>query len=237
MEPNSNRVGLRAAATLLLVLVAASAAAQGRGNAFGKGRQTPPPTVASSAGGTSSGVINVGAREFGAWLDDATLANPSSGWASIGVGRYFSPVGHQTDVPSFDGAVGLTRRVQFGMTVPYSRFSALDGTTASGRGDVYLTSKIALGDVRNRTRRGTFAITPLLEVLSYPDPLTGKRAFWALPVNAETRMASFRLYGSTGYFSRGVLFGGGAMEVPATERLVTTAALTSGPIAQAGRSR
>jgi len=226
VEPNNRRVGLTAAATLLLVFVAASAAAQGRGNAIGKGRQTPPPTVAPTAGGASSGVINVGAREFGAWLDDATLADPGSGWASIGLARYFSPVGHQTDVPSFDGAVGWTRRVQLGMTVPYSRFSALDGATASGRGDVYLTSKIALGDVRDRARRRTFAITPLIEVLSNPDPLTGKRAFWALPVSAETRAKSFRLYGSTGYFSRGVLFGGGAMEVPATERLVATAALT-----------
>jgi len=145
---------------------------------------------------------------------------------AVSLGSYFSPVGRQTDFPSVDGAFGWTNRVQVGLTVPYSRFQTIDGQTVSGRGDIYLSSKISLWD---RTAAGSgkaVAITPLLEVLSEPDPFKGGRLFWAIPISGEVRRSGYRLYGSGGYFSRGVLFGGGALEVPLNERLVTTAALT-----------
>jgi hypothetical protein len=170
--------------------------------------------------------VHAGVREFGAWLDDATLANPRSGWIAVSLGHYFSTTGHQTDFPVLDGAIGWTPRVQLGLTVPYSRFNAVDGGSASGRGDVYLSAKVLLRDRTNRPRGTAFAMTPLIEVLSAPDPIDGGRLFWALPVSGEIRLPDFRLYGSGGYFSRGVVFGGGAIEVPATDRLTTTVALT-----------
>jgi hypothetical protein len=38
------------------------------------------------------------------------------------------------------------------------------------------------------------------------------RVHWALPVSAEFRATPVRVYGSTGYFSRGAVFGAGAVE-------------------------
>ena len=54
------------------------------------------------------------------------------------------------------------------------------------------------------------AISPLVEVLS-ADAGDG-RVHFALPVSVELRRAPFRVYGSGGYFTRGAVFGGGALE-------------------------
>ena len=222
------RIRLLAVAVVLIALTATPALAQGRGNAFGKGRQKTPSTSTSVTSTETGGAIpagGLGVREFGTWLDDATLADPRSGWLAVSVGRYHSTGGHQVDFPVIDTAVGWTDRVQLGLTVPYSHVSALDGTHASGRGDVYLAAKILLLD-RLSTNGTALAITPLVEVLSDPDPLKGGRHFWGLPVSGEVRASSFRVYGAGGYFSRGVVFGSGAVEVPLTDRLVTTTALS-----------
>jgi len=246
VETNKVRGCLTAAGVLLALVLATPAAAQGRGNAFGKGRQVPiSPTVTTPDSSSASGA-GIGIRQFGTWLDDATLGDPGTGWVAMSLGSYFSPVGHQTDFPVLDGAYGLTRKVQFGATVPYSRFSAADGGgTASGRGDVYLSAKVGLFDDTAKSGMA-LAITPLVEILSNPDPVDGGRFSWALPVSTEVRMENFRLYGSGGYFSRGAVFGGGAVEVPATDRLVATTALVwtrslvADPVADAlglGKSR
>jgi hypothetical protein len=219
-------------------MAAAPAAAQGRGNGLGKGRHEPSAIV-PAGGDTSASGAPSGGREFGTWLDDATLADPGSGWIAVSLGSYFSPAGRQTDFPSLDGAFGWTDRIQFGMTVPYSRFRTVDGQTISGRGDVYLSSKLSIWDHTANSSGKAIAMTPLIEVLSEPDPVDGGRLFWAFPVSGEIRRSGYRIYGSGGYFSRGVFFGGGALEIPASERLITTTALTwtrslaSDPVADA----
>jgi hypothetical protein len=170
-------------------------------------------------------VAATGFREFGSWLDDATLVDPGGGWLSFALGHYRSPGSHQTDFPVTDAALGVERRLQLGVTVPYSHYGFPDGEGASGRGDVYLNAKIGLRDPATSGGRG-LALTPIVEILSEPDPVHGGRVFWGLPLSGELRASSFRLYGSTGYFSRHVLFASGAIEKPATDRVVITGALT-----------
>lgn len=212
---------------LIAVLTAAPVAAQGRGNGAGKGRKTPiaaEPSVATDAAGTA--IATGGFREFGSWLDDASIVDPGAGWFSVAFGHYRSPGSHQTDFPVADAAIGVNRRLQLGVTLPYSHYGFPDGNGASGRGDVYFNAKIPLKDPATGPEHRGFALTPMLEILSEPDPIHGGRVFWGVPISAEVRAERARLYGSTGYFSRGVFFGSGAIELPATDRIITTAALT-----------
>jgi hypothetical protein len=49
---------------------------------------------------------------------------------------------------------------------------------------------------------------------------------YALPVSVEVRRHPFRVFGSTGYFSRGSIFAGGALEWSAPSGYVVTGAVT-----------
>jgi hypothetical protein len=213
---------------VILAAVAHPAAAQGHGNGAGKGRKTPTAaeTSGTSASTTGAPVITGGVREFGTWLDDASIVDPGGGWLSIAFGHYNSPGSHQTDFPVADAAFGVNRRLQIGMTLPYSHYGFPDGNGASGRGDVYLNAKIPLSDPGTARDHRGLAMTPMIEILSEPDPIHGGRVFWGVPISAEMRVDRARLYGSTGYFSRGVFFGSGALEFPAARRVIATAALT-----------
>lgn len=206
-----------AIATAILALAAAPAAAQGKGRGLSRGRgSTAAPSSSSSL---------VGVRQFGSWLDDASVVEPAHGFASISLGHYRSLGGRQTDFPIVDAAIGMTPRVQLGLSVPYHRLSFADGTRASGLGDVYLNAKVSVIDPAERQDGFGVAVSPLIEVLSDADPVSGKRFFWGAPVSVEWRQARYRVYGSTGYFSRGAMFGSGAVEVPVTQRLVATGVL------------
>ncbi len=215
-----------AAALAIIVLAAAPAAAQGNGNghAFGryKNQSTPPPST--SAPQAVAAPI-VGLRQFGSWLDDASLVEPSHGFASLSIGHYRSLLGRQTDFPIVDGAFGLTPRVQVGVSVPYYRLAFNDGTRITGLGDVYLSTKVSIVSPENTKNRIGLALSPVVEILGDPDPIKNTRLFWGLPVNVEVRRKGYRLYGSGGYFSRGALFGSGAVEVPLHERVIATGVL------------
>ena len=216
-----------AAALAIIVLAAAPAAAQGNGNGHALGRykhKSNPPPSTTTASSAEAGPF-VGVRQFGSWLDDASLVEPSHGYASISIGHYRSLGGRQTDFPIVDGAFGLTPRLQVGVSVPYYRLAFNDGTRISGLGDVYLSTKVSLIAPENTERRIGLALSPVLEVLGDPDPIKNTRMFWGLPVNVEWRRDRYRVYGSGGYFSRGALFGSGALEVPLHERVIVTGVL------------
>ena len=220
-----------AAILAIVVLTAAPAAAQGNGNGHALGRlkhkSNPPPSSSSpsSTAPAAEAVPIVGVRQFGSWLDDASLVEPAHGYASISIGHYRSLGGRQTDFPIVDGAFGLTPRLQVGVSVPYYRLTFNDGTRISGLGDVYLSTKVSIVAPENTERRIGLALSPVLEVLGDPDPVTNARMFWGLPVNVELRRDHYRVYGSGGYFSRGALFGSGAFEVPVHERVIVTGVL------------
>jgi hypothetical protein len=206
----------------IALLVPALAAAQGRANGYGRGRGGPSTTgSAAPAVSTADG----GFRQFGSWLDDASLLEPGMGWTAVSLGHFRSSWTRQTDFPVMDVGFGLTSRLQAGITIPYYQLSFVDGTHASGFGDLYLSAKVSLANPETQRAGWGLAVTPLVEILDTADA-GGGRVSWAAPFTTELRTDRFRVFGSAGYFSRGAFFGGGALEAPVSDRVVLTTAFT-----------
>lgn len=211
----------------------AAAQAKGHGNAFGhaKGSSSAGAAAAASsvaspaaADGGTGPAPETGVRNFGAWLDDASVLAPRGGFTSFSVGYWRLASFTEVDAPSFDVAFGLTKRVQAGASVPVYHASAPGAPAVRGVGDLYLSSKIQLRE----PAAGTFgfAVVPLIQVLS-AEPVSGTgRVSWAVPVSLEYQGTGWRAYGSTGYFSRGSLFASGAIEVPIANRTWVTGTLS-----------
>jgi hypothetical protein len=217
-------------------LLASPAAAQGknRGNAFGhaKGAPSAPSSTAASgsAAAAESGATpypGTGVRNFGAWLDDASVMTPGNGSTSFSAGYWRMQSFSEIDAPSFDVAVGLTKRIQAGASVPVYHASAPGAPAVRGLGDLYLSSKIQLRDpAAGKTPTFGLALIPLIQVLSAaPSPDAG-RIGWALPLAIEVQRTGWRAYGSTGYFSRGSLFASGAIEAAVADRIWVTGTLS-----------
>lgn len=217
----------------LCALLAQSAAAQGRGNAFGHAKgsasagaaaSASSPGSPSAADGGAGPAPDTGVRNFGAWLDDASVLAPGGGFTSFSVGYWRLASFTEVDAPSFDVAFGLTKRVQAGVSVPVYHASAAGAPAVRGIGDLYLSSKIQL--LEPAAGRFGFAVIPLLQVLS-AEPVSGTgRVSWAVPVSLEYQGTGWRTYGSTGYFSRGSLFASGAVEIAVASRTWVTGTLS-----------
>lgn len=207
---------------LLFVLSASSVAAQGKGKKIGHRVNSPVST--GSAAPLSSGA-SPSTLQYGSWLDDASLIGPGGAWTSISVGHFRLSGISQTDFPVVDAALGLTDSVQFGLTVPYYRVHFAEGSPIGGLGDIYASAKVAVVDPSRTGRSFGLAIAPVAEILEQPMP-GGSKVAWGLPFTLEFRADGYRVFGSTGFFSRGAFFGGGAMEMPVTEKLIMTGALT-----------
>jgi hypothetical protein len=242
---------LRFAAALLVgvaLVIPPRAAAQGNGNGNGRpkapkeGTATPSPSAPSPSAPTASSPSpptlsspasqiappadltgSVTFRQFGSWLDDASAAAPGEGYMNIGIGHWRFPGGSQTNVPMLGAGVGVTDRMQVSASVPFYNVR-YDGGTARGLDDVYFGAKYTLVDPSLTISEFGAAISPVVEVLSSGAP--GGRVHFALPVSVELRRAPFRLYGSAGYFTRGSVFTGGALEWTAPSRMVFTGVLT-----------
>ena len=234
MIPRAHLWGL----TVVLVLTAVSPA-------WAQRRPTIPPGQAKRAQQVPSTSILVSAtaaptaesvdvitpaggrvRSLGAWLDDASALRPGEAWLALSITRWKMPIATGTDAPVIDASIGLRPRVQASITVPYFRVSDREGGRASGLGDFYLGTKIVLRDAASHSFG--IAVGPTLELLSQTS-ITGSgfdRMNWILPVTIERRFDFGRVYGSGGYFTRGVLFAAGAFEYPASDRLVVSAGAT-----------
>ena len=216
-------------------LLAQPAGAQGKGggNAFGHAKGNASAAATAAASSSSSGSIDsgtagprpelTGVRNFGSWLDDASVLSPGDGLLSLSSGYWRLPSVTEVDVPSFDVAFGLSKRVQAGLSVPVYHASVPGGPVVRGLGDLYLNSKIQLRDPASGFG---VAVIPLLQVLSAELVPGGGRVSWALPVSLELQRPGFRAYGSTGYFSRGSLFASAALEVPVADRVWVTGTLS-----------
>lgn len=216
---------------VLCGLLAQPAAAQGRGNAFGHAKGSTSAGAAATASPSGSPAADAagsapytGVRNFGAWLDDASVLAPGGGFTSFSVGYWRLSSFSEVDAPSFDVAFGLTKRVQAGASVPVYHASVPGAPAVRGLGDLYLSSKIQLREASAGTFG--FAVVPLLQVLS-AEPFPGSsRVSWAVPLSLEYQGAGWRAYGSTGYFSRGSLFASGAFEVAVAGRTWVTGTLS-----------
>jgi hypothetical protein len=203
-----------------VLLAAASAAAQGNsaghGNAHAGGITAGAAADASPLPGSGTGI-----RTFGVWLDDASVAAPGGGWATLSIASYSTDLFHEIDAPVADAGLGLTRRVQAGFSVPVYSVTPSGGTNVHGVGDVYMHGKIQLRDPEWSLDGVGYALVPIVEVTR--NPVAGEsKVNWAVPMTVEMRFAQWRWYASGGYFSRGSLFGAAAIERPITTRLTVT---------------
>ena len=117
---------------------------------------------------------------------------------------------------------GVNDRLQVSASVPFYHTS-YSGTTSSGMDDLYFGAKYTLIDPTLTLSEFGLAVNPVVEVLSAGNP--DGRVHFALPVNVELRRQPFRMYGSAGYFTRGSVFAGGALEWTGT-RMIVTGSLT-----------
>ena len=208
--------------TIALVLcgLPLSAAAQGKG----QGRPKNPQASSESGGGTGTTTVSTSQfRQFGVWLDDATTRAEGGGNVGIGVGYWRGNGASLVDIPMIDGSYAVHDRVQLGMNVPFYR-SQSSGTSSRGVDDMYFSGKIVLIDPALKDARFGIAVIPVLEVLS--PGFFDDRVHWAVPVSLEFRANPVRVYGSTGYFSRGALFAAGAVEWTSPQGTSLTFSLT-----------
>ena len=200
-------------------------AAHAQGNGRPKGPKTPSSsgTSASTITTTSSAADPVvtpvsSYRQFGSWLDDASSSYRGDSYASIGVGYWRLAESSQVNAPMLGMGWGVTDRMQVSASVPFYH-SSYGGATSSGLDDLYFGAKYTLIDPTLTLSEFGLALNPVVEVLS-ADTGDG-RVHFALPVNIELRRQPFRMYGSAGYFTRGSVFAGGALEWTGTRMIVT----------------
>jgi hypothetical protein len=180
--------------------------------AQGNGRpKTDKSTTTTTPTSSTVGVVatNPVAPQFGAWLDDASAPTRGAGAISMGIGHWRMAGMTQTNVPMLGGGLGLTDRLQISASVPFYRATA-STWSARGMDDVYLGAKYTLVDPTLTVSEFGLAISPVVEVLS-AGAIDG-RVHFALPISVELRRLPFRVYGSAGYFTRGSMFGGTALE-------------------------
>ena len=226
-----NRTAYLVAAAVLAL--PALAAAQGN-SAFGhshNGSRVTAPSSSSSSSPSSSGSVStegqsygVDVRNFGTWLDDASIMGAGSGFVTLGFAYWRGPEFREFDLPMVDSGVAIHPRVQVGMSFPYYYAGPPGGPVAKGVGNVYTTTKVQLRDPSSHPVG--FAVTPMLEVLDAAPLTGGSRVNWALPANVEFRREGWRTFASGGYFSRGALFASGAIEAALSERAWAMASLS-----------
>ncbi len=217
------------------LLIPGAAYAQGNGRPKGpkipsSGTSTPtssgtsasvPTTTIAAASEPVVGTVS-SYRQFGSWLDDASSSYRGESYSSLGVGYWRLADSSQINAPMLGMGWGVTDRMQFSASVPFYHTSYA-GTTASGLDDVYFGAKYTVIDPTLTLSEFGLAVNPVVEVLS-TDPGDG-RVHFALPVNVEVRRQPYRIYGSAGYFTRGSVFAGGALEWTGS-RMIVTGSLT-----------
>lgn len=227
----SNTSSTIASVVAAVLAVPALAAAQGN-SGFGhshNGSRVAAPSSNSSSPSSSGSVTTEGqsygvdVRNFGTWLDDASVMGMGSGFVTLGFAYWRGPDFREFDLPMVDTGMALHPRVQAGVSFPYYYAGPPNGPVTKGVGNVYLTTKVQLRDPSSHPVG--FAVTPMLEVLDNA-PLTGNRVNWALPGNVEYRRQGWRTFASGGYFSRGALFASGAVEATVSERAWVMASLS-----------
>jgi hypothetical protein len=185
----------------------------------------PTPDIAAAVDtGVPGGISRV--RSLGVWLDDATAMSQGEAWLTVSIQRWGSPIGSGFDAPVFDVVGGIVPRVHAFASIPYSRTTYVGLPSEGELGTVYFGGKAVLKEAGDRVFG--VAVTPPLEILSSSAITdTGySRVNGVLPVNLEWRQGHTRVYGSTGYFTRGAVFMAGAWEQTLTDRVVVTGALS-----------
>jgi hypothetical protein len=219
------RRGGLALACILASVLPVAAQGNGHGHAYGL-LKSAAPTPSSGGAAQVQPAVAGGVRNFGSWLDDASIMTPGSGSLTMSFAWFRAPAYHEFDAPIGDGAIGLTSKVQFGFSVPYYHVSAPGGPVVRGIGDLYLTSKVQLLEPNAQHNGFGLAVVPIVTVLSGEADIERRRVSWAAPIAMELQKDGWRVFGTAGYFSQGSIFASGALEVQASQRLTITGTLT-----------
>lgn len=212
-------IGVLAAVCMLAGSTPASAQGNsGFGHSHSGGRVTAPSSAPSPSSASPSpsgqdggnGTSGIDVRNFGTWLDDASVMSSGTGSVTVGFAYWRGPGFREFDLPMIESGMALHRRVQVGVSFPYYYANEPGGPVAKGFGNMYVTTKVQLRDPSSHPLG--FAVTPMLELLDEQPVTGGSRMNWALPGNVELRRQGWRAFGSGGYFSRGALFASGALE-------------------------
>lgn len=186
---------------------------------------TQPPTAQASPSSTtfpssSQPATGVRLQTFGSWLDSAGVSAPGEAWIAISSAYWRSPSLREVDAPAMGLTVGVARRMQVGVSLPYYHITDRSGFTSRGFGASYVTTKFALSE---KPRIGV-STSPSIEILSWSSPDIGRVNF-VLPISLQTTAGHTQIYGSTGYFTRGSLFGSAAIERPVTAHITLAATM------------
>jgi len=141
-------------------------------------------------------------------------------WVSTAYWR--SPSLREVDAPAFGIGAGVAPRTQIGVSLPYYHLTDQFGSTWHGVGSSYLTAKFGIV----QDHRVNMSVSPTLEILSWSSPQVG-RVNAVLPISLQSYVGRARVYGSTGYFTRGSVFGSGAAEWPANQTLTLTTTIAN----------
>lgn len=182
----------------------------------------------STQPGTSSTLLPTGSetgtalrlQTFGSWIDTAGVSAPGEAWISISSAYWRSPSLREVDAPALGVTAGVARRTQIGVSLPYYHVTDRSGFTSRGFGAAYVTAKFALSE---NPRIGV-STSPTMEILSWSSPEIGRVNF-VLPISLQTSAGGTQIYGSTGYFTRGSVFGSGAVEWPVTSNVTLAATM------------
>ncbi len=187
--------------------------------------QKPQKPRSPGRGPHTGGHLPVGIRTLGAWLDDPSILEPGASMIALSANYWQSPAGSETDLPVADVAVGVGPRLQLQGSVPFAVQSP-GGVSDRSLGDMYFGAKVGL--LGKPGGNNALAATPLVEVLSAFNTTAGdRRIHWLLPISAQVGTDSVRVSGSAGYYSRGSVFGGGALEGDISPAVTLAASLSA----------
>ena len=217
--PIARRRSVVAASAVMALAVAVTAHAQGHGN--GNGHKSQPPSssaLPSPASTTSASPLS--------WIDDASLLAPGSMTLTVSALRWSGADLSEVDAPIVDAAVGLTKRLQIGASIPHIVGSAAETGPVGGLGTAYITGKVALLN----EPEVKIAVSPVLEILGAGAvqalPVDDSRYQLGLPVSLEVVRGSVRIFAATGFFTRGAWFAGGGTGFQLTPRVGASATFT-----------
>src|SRR4029078_10722220 len=88
-----------AAAGFILASHPAAAQGNGHGNAFGHHNNTVA-AAATQPSANAPPAAGTGVRNFGSWLDDASMQDPGRGFVAMGLGFFKTPVDRAIELPT-----------------------------------------------------------------------------------------------------------------------------------------
>jgi hypothetical protein len=198
------------------------------GRRANSGTTTTTQPSSTQPGTSSSTLLRTGTQTvtglrlqtFGSWLDTAGVSAPGEAWISISSAYWRSPSLREVDAPAMGVTAGIAQRTQIGVSLPYYHVTDQSGFTSRGFGASYVTTKFALSE----NPRFGLSTSPTVEILNWSSPDIGRVNF-VFPISLQTSAGDTQIYGSTGYFTRGSVFGSGAVEWPVTSKVTLAATM------------